>query len=73
MLSTDDVPAWDIAATMAPSDVVNFKIYIQVERDPQIASFRVNGSPVAIPEPGTASLLVLGLAALAWRRRLHCN
>jgi len=73
VLSTDDVPAWDIAATMAPSDVVNFKIYIQVERDNQIASFWVNGSPVAIPEPGTASLLVLGLAALAWRRRLSCN
>jgi hypothetical protein len=73
VLSTDDVPAWDIAATMAPSDVVNFKIYIQVERDNQIASFWVNGSPVAIPEPGTASLLVLGLAALAWRRRLHCK
>jgi hypothetical protein len=73
VLSTDDVPAWDIAATMAPSDVVNFKVYIQVERDPQIAAFWFNGSPVAIPEPGTASLLVLGLAALAWRRRLSCN
>jgi len=73
VLSTDSVPAWDIAATLTPSQVVSFKFYIQVERDNQIAAFRVNGSPVAIPEPGTASLLVLGLAALAWRRRLHCS
>jgi hypothetical protein len=65
VLSTDDVPAWDIAATLAPSQTVNFKFYIQVERDAQIYSFWTNGSPVAIPEPGTASLLILGLAGLA--------
>jgi len=70
VLSTDNVPAWDIAATMAPSDVVDFKIYLQVERDAQIYSFYINGSPVAIPEPGTASLLILGLAGLALRRHL---
>lgn len=74
VLSTDNVPAWDIAETMAPSDVVNFKIYLQVERDAQISSFWVNGSPVAIPEPATASLFILGLAGLAAagrRRSLH--
>jgi hypothetical protein len=54
---------------MAPSDVVDFKFYIQVERDAQIYAFWTNGSPVAVPEPGTALLLTLGLVGLAAARR----
>jgi hypothetical protein len=65
VLSTDNVPAWDIAATLTPSQIVNFKFYIEVERDAAISSFWANGSPVAIPEPGTIALLAAGLSGLA--------
>jgi hypothetical protein len=39
VLSTDNMPAWDIAATLTPSQIVNFNFYIQVERDAAISNF----------------------------------
>ncbi len=64
---------WDIATTLAPSQIANFRFYIEVERDVAISSFWVNGSPAAVPEASTATLLALSLAGLARRRGLHCR
>jgi hypothetical protein len=70
--ATDQVPSWTIAASLAPSQSVTVKLYYDIERRstaPTVSGKYCDLYVVAVPEPGTLSLLALGgLGLLALMR-----
>jgi len=71
VLSTDSVPAWEVTSSLAPSESIDFSIYIQIERGSGIGSFYIQPYMVStIPEPATICMFGLGGLVLLRKKRV---